>query len=394
MKKLLFYLLTTAIMLATLELYAFVITRLVDKENLFDHRDRVWAGLNEGDLARFSKNAADPVLGWHSHGPSVTAHLNCRGTRFVSSYDAAGARLYSGFDPAAVKIIAVGDSYTNGYEVDDDDTYPARLSALLGISVANHGVCGYGPTQSVLNFKKNAARYPHAEIVVLGIMYENLYRMLNSYQPVLYSSSSNYLLKPYMAGGRLIPNPGIGAYSNINRFRQAAEKAFDDDFWAKPRAGFPYLVSLGKSLSSNYFYYQKLQKALRILGVPEYLLMFESEAVQLNLVSLLNQYAQLAKELGLRPIVIFIPNNRRDTASAAKFIDRRRPEIDSDLLMGDVGRFSDIDWLKFNLEQEGGDDICHPSPYGYQMIADYIAGFLRAHNVFSVARGGISLSHR
>jgi hypothetical protein len=36
---------------------------------------------------------------------------------------------------------------------------------------------------------------------------------------------------------------------------------------------------------------------------------------------------------------------------------------------------------KFNLEEEDIDNICQPSPYGYRMIAEYIADLLRVNNI-------------
>lgn len=380
-KKLAFYVIMLGFMFAALEIFAFLATKVVDREDLFDHRQSVLARLNEQDLARFVDEGSDPVLGWHTPGPQVRSDANCLGTKVEYHYDAAGARTYAHYDPATAEIIIVGDSYTNGDEVGDDDAYPARLSAHLGVSVANHGVGGYGPTQSLLNFSKNVTRYPRAKVVVLGIMYENLYRMVNSYRPVLYSTSSNYSLKPFMAEGKIVDHPGDRVFESLEQFKQAANNAFDSDFWAKPEPGFPYLAALIDSLRSNYFYYRKLQKQFRKLGLPEYFLAFESAEIEQNLVSLLNFYAQQAKAQGLQPVVIFIPRNRYDTASATKFIERRHADIDTDLVMGDVGQQPGVDWVKFNYQEVDSDNICHPSPYGYQKIADYIARVIRANKL-------------
>jgi len=77
-------------------------------------------------------------------------------------YDVAGTRIHEKFDVAKTEVIVVGDSYTNGDEVSDSEAFPARLSQLLGVSVANHGVDGYDPTQSLLNLQENISRYPQA----------------------------------------------------------------------------------------------------------------------------------------------------------------------------------------------------------------------------------------
>src|SRR5262245_48523426 len=47
-------------------------------------------------------------------------------------------------------ILAVGDSFTFGSEVRDDESWPAQLEAMLGIPVVNGGVGGYGVDQAIL----------------------------------------------------------------------------------------------------------------------------------------------------------------------------------------------------------------------------------------------------
>ncbi|MDH3886667.1 MAG: hypothetical protein OET63_20785, partial [Desulfobacterales bacterium] len=119
-----------------------------------------------------------------------------------------------------------------------------------------------------------------------------------------------------------------------------------------------------------------LQRYLREIGFPEYFMIFRDREIELNLLSLLNQYAQTARQAGLQPVAVFIPRSRHDTNSAAKFIEKHRAEFDPGLLLGDVGQHPNVDWLAFNLEQPEGDNICHPSAYGYQIIADYIGAML------------------
>ena len=380
-KKLAFYLITLTFMLVILEGSAWVTALVVDSDDLFDHRDGVLARLNAADLAAFVKQGGDPVLGWEARGPAVRQEPNCRGSLKTYTYNDAGARVYTGFHPESAGIVIVGDSYTNGDEVNDDETYPAQLAELLGISVANQGVGGYGPTQAFLNLKKRTALYPKARIAILAIMYENLYRMVNAYRPVLYDTSSNYTLKPFMAGGEIRPHPGEVAFADLESFKTYANRAFDTDFWSKPKAGFPYAVALFKALDSNYFYLRKLQKQLRKTGLPEYLLAFQSEEIRLNLISLLSEYTDFVLAQGMQPVVIFIPRNRYDTQSASRFIEQNSRQLPAELLIGDVARAADIDWEQFNLQEEKGDDICHPSVYGYRKIAEYMADLLTANGL-------------
>jgi hypothetical protein len=381
-KSLLFYLAMLVSMLALLEGFSFVAVQVVDPDNYFDTRASVLARLNEAGLAEFRAKSGDPVTGWRSYGASVHDEDNCLGESITYSLDAAGARLYEQFDAAATEVVIVGDSYTRGDEIADNETYPARLSQLLGVSVANLGVGGYGPTQAVLNLRQNIASYPHTRVVVLAIMYENIYRMMNSYRPVLYGNSSDYTFKPYMQGGEIIPHPGSAVLESLEQFKQAAHEAFDNDFWARPKLGFPYLLSLVRSLSSKSIYYRKVQKEFRKVGKPEYFLIFDSPEIKLNLVVLLNKFTRMAREWDVQPVAVFIPRNRLDISSAATFIEQQRGQIDAGLIVGDVAGFADVDWLNFNLQEENSDNICHPSPYGAATIAAYIAQLLREKDVW------------
>jgi hypothetical protein len=382
LKKIVFYLIMIAIMLCLVELSSFVIVQLVDRDDFFDTRDIVFARLNEADLAEFKAKSADPVMGWRWHGPLVREEKNCLGDTVEYHYDAAGARVHPWFDAPATEVVVVGDSYTNGDEVSDGDAFPARLAQALGVSVANHGVGGYDPTQSLLNLQENIARYPRAKVVVMAIMYENLYRMVNSYRPVLYTASSDYTLKPYMAGGHIVPHPGPQVFDSLAQFKTAAAAAFDNDFWAKPVARFPYTLALARSLASNYFHYRKFQRAVSRLGKPEYFLIFKADDIRQNLIALLNQYAAMAAQRGVQPIAIFVPRNRLDLSSASEFIAQNRAAIDPRLLLGDVAEFPGVDWVKFNTQEKDSDNTCHPSVYGYQTIADYIAEFMRKNKAW------------
>lgn len=370
-----------ALMLALLEGFAYVAVQLVDRDDFFDARESVYSRLKDSDLAWFRETRADPVTGWRSIGPRTLKEDNCLGKPIEYHFNAAGARVHGQLGDRASEVVVVGDSYTFGNEVSDNQTYPARLERQLGVPVANHGVGGYGPTQSLLNLQQNITRYPQAKVVVLGIMYENLYRMMNSYRPVLYGSSSHFTLKPYMDDGRIVSHPGDKPLQSLEQFIRTAERSFDHDFWAKPVAEFPYLLAVTKSLGSDHIYYRRIQREFRKLGKPEYFLIFADDEVERNLVALLNEYAEMAEEWGVRPAAIFIPRNRLDTTSASKFIAQNRSKIDSRLLVGDVAEFEGVDWAQFNLQDTDSDNICHPSPYGYGVIAEYTGNLLLQHQL-------------
>jgi hypothetical protein len=94
----------------------------------------------------------DPDLGW-----DTPRHVR-------------GARDYSIDKPDGVfRVLAIGDSYTYGAEVGDDDTYSHRLETLLRSGeVINFGVRAYGIDQAVLKYLKYGRAY-RPDVLVVAI---------------------------------------------------------------------------------------------------------------------------------------------------------------------------------------------------------------------------------
>jgi hypothetical protein len=375
-KKFTFYLITLFLVFVILEVIGYLSVFLTD--DLYDDRETVLARVEEGRLADLRREGIDPIVGWKYRGPEVDTDCNCQGTRIEYAFDQFGARLYSGYDSRTAEIVLSGDSYTHGYEVAADDSFAAVTAGILGVSVANHGVGGYGPVQAFLSLQQNLPHYPRAKFVVLGIMYENIFRMVNSYRPVLTNKSSVYGLKPYIAKGHIKPHPGRQVLKDIDTYKAFADRAFDTDFWGKPKHAFPFSVSYIRGLGSNYCYFKKLARRLRRIGVPEFFLAYRSDTFSIELLSLLNSFREFAKTNSVKPVVLFIPRDRFDTKSVSRFIERNKRRFQHDLIIGDVGT-ADVDWEKYNLlDMRDKDNIrfCHPSPYGHRMIAEYLAKLL------------------
>lgn len=66
----------------------------------------------------------------------------------------------------APPILAVGDSFTWGQDVADEETWPACVQALTGRRVLNGGVSGYGLDQTVLRAEILAKIHRPSDIVV------------------------------------------------------------------------------------------------------------------------------------------------------------------------------------------------------------------------------------
>lgn len=99
--------------------------------------------------------------------------------------------------PGTIRIMTLGDSFTIGYEVQQEETYSAILEKYLRgkgypVEVINTGVSGFGTAEELIFFQEEGLKY-HPDVVILGF-YENdltdnirsdLFRLVND-QPVLH----------------------------------------------------------------------------------------------------------------------------------------------------------------------------------------------------------------
>ena len=124
-----------------------------------------------------------PVRGWtlmpnlrHVQLPDGTVvSSNSRGIR--------GTQAYTYDKPADVlRILTVGDSFTFGEQVRDDQTWSYYLQNLLpGSEVLNFGIHGYGHDQMLLYLRNEGIKY-HPDIVILGFVALDMDRNLVSFR--------------------------------------------------------------------------------------------------------------------------------------------------------------------------------------------------------------------
>ena len=84
--------------------------------------------------------------------------------------------------------VAVGDSYTFGDRVNDDESWPAVLERILGQRVINAGAPGFGFDQTVLRAEQLAAVYAPDTIIVSFIPHD----IVRSQMSVCYGRAKPY----------------------------------------------------------------------------------------------------------------------------------------------------------------------------------------------------------
>lgn len=127
--------------------------------------------------AAFRQHNIDPLLGWLPK-PGLTS------STALESTDEHGYRSdepYQ-FREDAIRVLALGDSFTFGQGVPDGQDWPAQLEDLdPRMQVFNLGVCGHGVDQMYLRLRESiAVLKPH--IVVLAAVSDDFNRTLLSFR--------------------------------------------------------------------------------------------------------------------------------------------------------------------------------------------------------------------
>jgi hypothetical protein len=114
----------------------------------------------------------DPEIGWTPRpGFSAVTPEDGRVTIDVRGCRSNGPRSLAG----PVDVLAVGDSYVYGSQVDDWNTWPAQLERRLGRRVLNAGVNAYGLDQAILRAERLMPEL-HPKRVIVGIIPNDIIR--------------------------------------------------------------------------------------------------------------------------------------------------------------------------------------------------------------------------
>ena len=123
----------------------------------------------------------DPLLGWIPAAgldrvPYEGVHISTNAAHMRGREEVSLART------APRRVVTVGDSYTFGQCVEDDETWPAALErALPGTEVLNLGVMGYGQDQALLRMRRDGLPY-RPDVVVFGFHPSNVRRNVLSFR--------------------------------------------------------------------------------------------------------------------------------------------------------------------------------------------------------------------
>jgi hypothetical protein len=361
-----FWAILVGAVLALVELGCLALVRA--RPDLFDHRDAALARLQAEPFERFKSLYASRTLGWDHPAAQVVKLRSCTGAELPNTYGPARDRLHGNSTDAVV--VVAGDSYTEGGDVGDADTYPAALERILGVATANLGVGGYDPVQALLKLEAGIAHFPKARVAVLSILDDDVHRMMNSYRPVLFANTGlHFGLKPYFADSAFNGLVGDDPFRDLAAMRRAATVAFDMDYWRRAQGRFPYTLAVAEMLRLPSFWIPQLVAARAYLGYRQFETVYRIPSVQAGLRAIYGRFADFARARGLIPVVAFIPIDPNDAVSglvaiAAASAEQRAAITFVNVVLSTPDRYYTVPG-------------CHPQAEGYRMIAESVAQALR-----------------
>ena len=150
-----------------------------------------------------------PIYG-HRFIPGLKARVDHEGGGYLVRTNASGFRSHHEFvaekEPGRFRLLLFGDSYTAGDGVSNQHRYSDVLEELVpGLEVFNMGLPGTGTDQQYLVFRDAAPGVEH-DLVVIGVMVENIRRVVARYRPWKTRRGETLVFaKPYF-----LPAPGGG----------------------------------------------------------------------------------------------------------------------------------------------------------------------------------------
>ncbi len=125
----------------------------------------------------------DPTKGWISKAglrdvdafDGETLSTNSRGFRGTVDFAA-------GRNPDKFRVVVLGDSFTFGDEVSDNETYSYFLQLLMPeTEIINLGVHGYGQDQMLILLREEAIRF-RPDVIIVGFVYADIFRNALSFR--------------------------------------------------------------------------------------------------------------------------------------------------------------------------------------------------------------------
>lgn len=212
-------------------------------------------------------------------------------------------------------ISTFGDSFTYCSDVEDHETWQTYLAALLGADVYNFGTGGFGPDQAYMKYL-DARESLETPIVILGMISENINRIVNVYRPFYFPKTGIRLPKPRfkIVGGKLerFENP-LRSSDDIPRL---AEEGFvmhmgRHDYWYNrdncPVRRFPYTRILFNKRMWLEAYHGKTDNPINDVDPRPWESLWDERHASDLMLAIVGGFIDNARESGQIPVVLVLP---------------------------------------------------------------------------------------
>lgn len=301
----------------------------------------------------------DPEIGARanpsSHARRIYPAVRDRQTFAFDIYtDDRGARVDGPgqLSPQRVDVLAIGDSFTWGYALPNEDTYARHLARELDTTVSNFAMAAYGTTQSLQILRRNSDLAP--KLIVYGIIAHHFERnvmpCLPSYYPFCFSASH---VTWNDAGEPSIAPPSS---DGVRRFQQHLAGDFTNPVtW----------LSHGIDVIRG-----RIEYGRAAYSTPD-----DEKKKEEALAFLLREMERSASAMGAKLLVVYLPTNYY---SAPQGLQR---------VIGDI-RLLDLTEA-FQRERDRGTNLYivgdgHPNQAAHELISREVAKYVRENGLLEV----------
>ncbi|HEB72742.1 MAG TPA: hypothetical protein ENI77_08995 [Nitrospirae bacterium] len=307
----------------------------------------------------YEKLANETIISWSNSFQSANS---------IENKNVYGVSRPTPYSSDNILISTYGDSFTYCQDVKDSETWQYYLSQNTDSKALNYGVKGYGTGQALLKLMERLKAGHKTRIVILGILSENIARVVNLNNKYYWSTGSYRNFKPALVKDGA-SYKWVGDYIKRLSYKEGRLEAINAveqyDFWYsqnkyRPKIGFPYLISAVDTIRYFLFYVKRW---------PD--LWQDKNAVDI-MRHILDNFYKLSKKHKFIPVILFIPHGY-DLKRKEKGLETSYARFKNEIKKENGGKFDlvidasqgDYDSSKFHLKPYVG----HASAFGNRWIA-------------------------
>jgi GDSL-like Lipase/Acylhydrolase family len=144
----------------------------------------------------------DDELGWRARPEFDYESTRADGVRYHYTTDAHGFRMWGDPTSQRPKLLVLGDSFTQTWELDAEDTYFGRAGRALDWEVFACGASGYGTLQELLILERTQAEID-PDVVLLQLCPNDLYNNCYALERASWNHN-NGMRRPYWEDGQVV----------------------------------------------------------------------------------------------------------------------------------------------------------------------------------------------